>query len=121
MMLLEREILRDILTVTCSILKNNFFYDEECLAQFLSIFTNEMEYGYCCFDEKADDAMRLRLKYDRKARALFTTYFASANLREIMIDYFYFSEQELELFDSLLPKYTGVTDDPKPSNQRAYY
>lgn len=120
-MLLERDVLRDILTVTCSILQNNFFYDEDSLGRFLDIFTNEMEYDFACFNEKADDDFRLRLKYDRKARALFTTYFTSMNLRETLIDFFYFSEMELEAFDNLLPKYSGVADDTEPRNERAYY
>jgi hypothetical protein len=120
-MLLEREILRDILTVTCSILKNHFFYDTDSLKQFLEVFTNEMEYGCGRFGDQADEDILLRLKYDRKARALFTTYFASANLREILIDFFYFSEMELEAFDNLLPKYSGVADDIEPRNQRAHY
>lgn len=120
-MLLERTILKEILYTACLILKKHFFYDEESITHFLDDFTNEMIFGYGCFDEKADEETRLRLKYDRKARALFTNYFASANLHDILINYLHFSEQELEAFENILPRYAGVTDDVKPSNKRAYH
>lgn len=120
-MLLERTVLKEILHTACLILKDHFFYDQESISRFLDAFTNEMIFGYGCFDEKADDQTRLRLKYDRKARALFTNYFASANLRDILISFLHFSESELEAFEMILVKYSEVTSDAEPHNQRAYY
>lgn len=121
-MLLNKGILQDIMMVTCSILQNNFFYDQDSLARFIDIFTDELEFEYACFQDEANHEMKLRLKHDKKARNSFTTYFVSAHLRDILIDYLHFTEMELEAFDNILPKYSEVAaNDIESCNQRTHY
>jgi hypothetical protein len=119
-MLLDRQIFKEILLITCAIFKNNFFYDKESIERFLKIFT-EIIKGECeIFDRFADENIRLRLKYDHDARKEFTAYFVSIHLREIMIEHLNFSEMELQAFENVLPKYSEASDDVEPYSQRAH-
>lgn len=118
---LDRDVLEEILCITCSILKKHFFYDQESVTRFLHMFTNAVEYELDCFENWANQEIQIQLKYDRKARFYFTNYFVSANLRNVMIRCLHFSESELEAFDNVLPKYSEVNKNAKSYNQRAHY
>lgn len=100
-------VMKDILRVTCSILRENFFYDNESLGNFIDEFTKEVSAELAFFQEYANAEMLGRLETDATARLHFTCYFVSAHLRDIFIEKLHFSEPELYAFESLLPKYTG--------------
>lgn len=120
-MILDRMVLEEILMITCLILKKYFFYDEEGITRFLHVFTDSMEFELDCFDQWAEKEVQIQLQYDPKARFYFTTYFISANLRNVMIKHLHFSESELEAFDNVLPEYSEVNKNVKSCNERAHY
>jgi hypothetical protein len=120
--LLDKEILKGILQITCNILKNNFFYDDFSLKRFLNIFHEVMTDEYCAFEQYTDEEILEELRNDKVTRQYFTSYFTSANLHDIFVHDMHFTEEELDCFENMLPKYTGVYDnDPKQTNKRAYY
>jgi hypothetical protein len=120
-MRLDRVVLEEILYVTCSILKKHFFYDDESIARFLHVFTHVAECELDCFDQWASEEVRLQLRFDRKARSCFTSFFVSANLRNVMIHYLHFSESELQAFENFLPNYSEVIENVESCNQRAHH
>jgi hypothetical protein len=103
----EPSILKDIMTVTCSILKRNFFYEDESLVDFLDNFTEILGLELDFFEANAKESVIDDLYNDIGARAHFTCYFTSAHLREYFIQEMFFTEQELYAFENILPKYTG--------------
>jgi hypothetical protein len=121
LLVLDREILHNIISVSCSILQNNFYYSEEVLSRFVDtlgdILGDEME----ALDEWLDQDFKMSMKYDILARKEFTCYFVSSHLHDVMVYDLHFSEQELDAFENILPKYTGVADDTRPRSERASY
>jgi hypothetical protein len=124
MLIFDRKITGQILSLTCSILRENFMYDDEFLKEFLDDFKDYLGEELDIFEEYAEPRILLSLKYDGKARAYFTCYFVSAHLREMLINRLHFSEQELQAFESILPKYTGEQYHEKyeqPKAKRTHY
>lgn len=122
MVLLEKDILKGILQITCNILKNNFFYDDFSLKRFLDIFQEVMTEEYTAFEQCTEQEFLDELKNDKTTRLYFTSYFTSANLHDILVHDLHFTEQELDCFENMLPKYSGVNDnDTKQTSKRAYY
>jgi hypothetical protein len=107
MTIFDAVVLKEIIKVSCHILRENFFYDDENLGIFINTFTDEIGRELDFFASNADSLIVNRLHRDRLARLHFTCYFASAHLREIFIEKMHFSEQELVAFEGILPKYTG--------------
>lgn len=122
MVLLEKDILKGILQITCNILQKNFYYDNASLSRFLDIFQEVMTDEYCAFEQYTEQEFLDELKADKTARLYFTSYFTSANLHDILVHDLHFTEMELDCFENMLPKYTGVYEnESKPTSKRAYY
>jgi hypothetical protein len=121
LLVLDREILHNIMTVTCSILQNNFYYCEDVLIRFVETFADVLEDEMEALDEWIDRDFKMTMKYDGLARKEFTCYFVSAHLHDVLVYDLHFTDQELDAFENILPKYTGVTDDTKQRSQRAHY
>jgi hypothetical protein len=122
MVLLDKDILKGILQITCNILKNNFFYDEFSLKRFLDIFQEVMIEEYHAFEQYTEVDFIMELEHCLLTRKYFTSYFTSSNLHDILVEDLHFSELELDCFENILPKYTGVYDnDLKQTSKRAYY
>lgn len=121
MVLLDRLIYKGILRITTRILQNNFFYDEGSLARFLQIFDATMKEEYLQFDLAADSKFKWQLKIDKYLRHDFTSWFVSYHLHDILVDDLFFTEEELDAFENILPKYQGVQNDSKQINKRAQY
>lgn len=107
MTIFETEVMKGILLVTGSILRRNFFYEDEALSSFLIGFTDEIKQELGLFQAYAEYGILDELHKNRKARLYFTCYFVSAHLREYFLEHLNFTEQELVAFENLLPKYTG--------------
>jgi hypothetical protein len=110
-MLIDFKLLENVMKVTCLILQNNFFYSEGCLALFLNDFQDRLEFHYHKLEDQADNCFRIQMKNDRIARKNFTAYFVSYHLHDTLVEDCHFSEIELDLFENILPKYTGVHKD----------
>lgn len=122
MAIFEPTVVKEILKVTCDILHNNFFYDDSDLNWFLHTFTEEIGRELTNYEIFGDPDIIADLNTDPLARLHFTCYFVSFNLREIFIDKMHFSDQELEIFDSILPRYTGEKpNENNPKHKRANY
>lgn len=121
LLVLDREILQDIMTVTCTILQNNFFYSEPVLSRFVDTMADVLGDEMEALDEWIDQDFKMTMKYDRLARKEFTCYFVSDHLHDVLVYDMHFSDQELDAFENILPKYTGVTDDTKQRSERARY
>ena len=120
--IIEKKIMKDILKETCSILRRNFFYEDERLVMFLNTFTDEIQAGLELFKGLAESRVIDELHNNKIARIYFTCYFISIHLRDFFIYKFHFTEQELYAFDSLLPTFTGeVTHEEQQRCSRAYY
>lgn len=120
MQILDGDIVKGILSVTCDIFIKNFYYDKESLGRFLNIFNDivghEIEFFASCIENREYCEI---LQYDPNARKEFTCYFISMNLHDIMVHDLHFTDQELDCFDCILPKYTGVfKHEPKPRVKR---
>jgi hypothetical protein len=121
-MLIDFKLLESVMKITCLILQNNFFYDEGSLARFLTNYHERVETEYHKLEDHADDHFRSQMLCDRVARKHFTAYFASYHLHDTLVEDCHFSEIELDLFENILPKYTGANnDDLKQSKQRTNY
>lgn len=121
MTILETDVMKGILLVTTSILRQNFFYEDEILSKFLCGFTAEIQQELSRFQASAEFGVLDELHNNRKARLYFTCYFISAHLRDFFLHELHFSEQELIAFENLLPKYTGDFDyDDKQGCSRAH-
>lgn len=120
-MKLDRIALEEMLTVTSLILQKYFFYDEESVSRFFHVFTDEMERELICFESEASLETRIQIKHDRVARLYFTIYFASFQIRRVLINYLHFTEAELKAFENLVPKNSEVAKNAKSCSQRAHY
>jgi hypothetical protein len=120
-MVLDENVVKGILRITCSILRDNFFYSEEALGRFLDIFADlvseEVEYCACYMDE----GYQLRLKYDKQERKEFTCYFITCQVHDILVDFLYFSDLELDAFQDFLPRYTGAYENAEPTTKGTYH
>jgi hypothetical protein len=121
LLVLDRQILQNIITVSCSILQNNFYYSEDVLIRFVDTLSDVLADEMEALDSWIDLDFKMSMKYDVLARKEFTCYFVSSNLHDVLVYDMHFSEQELDAFENILPKYTGVTDDTKPRSERARY
>jgi hypothetical protein len=120
-MLLDLEHLKRITVITCTILRDNFFYDKEALARFLKRFYERVKDEYHEFEDLADEGFKTELRYDYIIRLYFTSYFASSLLHESLTKDCFFTQNELELFENILPKYTGEKpNELKTSEQRTH-
>ena len=120
-MVLDRGILNDIMTVTCSILQNNFYYSETVLDRFIDTLSDVLADEMEALDQWIDQDFKMMMKYDGLARKEFTCYFVSEHLHDVLVYDMHFSDQELDAFENILPKYTGVADDTKQRSQGARY
>ncbi|HSX39114.1 MAG TPA: hypothetical protein VLI92_00800 [Candidatus Saccharimonadales bacterium] len=121
MAIFEPAVMKQILGVTCSILKKNFYYEDESLSFFLNEFTANLGQELTDFEMFANESVVADLHNDKMARFYFTCYFVSAHLREFFIHRLHFSEQELNAFESVLPKYTGERyEKQQPKHQGTY-
>lgn len=121
LLVLDREILQNIVTVSCSILQNNFYYSEEVLTRFVDVLGDVLGDEMEALEEWIDYEFKMSMKYDVLARKEFTCYFVSSNLHDVLVYDLHFSEQELDAFENILPKYTGVADDTKQRSERTRY
>lgn len=107
MLLLDKHIFKGILHITCEILQKHFFYSADCLGRFISYFTKTVGINYTEFTHNTPYCVLNELAYNPVSREEFSLHFLSHHLREIMIDFLFFSEEELILFENFLPKFEG--------------
>jgi len=107
MILIERITFREIIRISCAILRNNFFYGDDLLKKFLKIFTDEFSSALVQFKDTAEKRMISNLLYSLEARFNFTCYFQSKIIRDVLIHDFDFSEKELQAFENIVSKYVG--------------
>jgi len=108
MVIYDQKTLKDITMVAVSILKRNFFYEDDIIARFINDYTNMIGDELNYFTLHADTDILDELLNVKIARIHFTCYLASVNLRHIFISKLNFSDQELFAFESILPKYIGA-------------
>ena len=108
MMLIDRALLRDMLRVTFSVLRNNFFYGEDHLKEFLQSFSDDFSTALIDFGGHAELHILNNLYYNRATRFDFTCYFASEVIRDVLIDDFHFNELELQAFENIASKHTRM-------------
>jgi hypothetical protein len=106
MSLIDRATLREILCITCSILRNNFFYNEDHLKEFLVNFTGDFSTALTDFGDTAERYVINTLRASRSTRFCFTCLFSSRVIREILIQDFNFNEMELQAFENVISKYS---------------
>jgi hypothetical protein len=116
MMLIDRQVMREIIRITCSILRNNFFYDEELLKEFMAVFTDEFSSALIDFRDSAEKPIISNLIRSQLARFSFTCYFQSKIIRDILMYDFDFNEKELQAFENIVSKYAG--DNPYENQSR---
>lgn len=104
MSIFDQDTMKEILRVTCCILKNNFYYSKESLHEFLDIFAKEAAKGLRHFALNAQHEILYELYRDQSARIYFTCYITSAYLRDIFINVLFFTDKELIAFESIIPK-----------------
>jgi len=121
MFLLDVGIFKGILQISTNILKQYFFYDEECLGRFLNCFEETMKEEYYFFEDNVDPSFKWELTHSKSKREHFTSYFVSYFLHDVLVLDLHFTEMELDCFENILPKYIGVDDDIKQGNKRAHY
>ena len=107
MILIDRITFREIVRISCAILRKNFFYSEELLKKFVVIFTDEFSHALVHFRNTAEKRMISNLLYSLEARFAFTCYFQSKIIRDVLIYDFDFSEKELQAFENIVSKYVG--------------
>lgn len=107
MILIDRITFREIIRISCAILRNNFFYGDDLLKKFLVIFTDEFSHALIHFKETAERRTISNLLYSLEARFNFTCYFQSKIIRDVLIYDFDFSEKELLAFENIVSKYVG--------------
>jgi hypothetical protein len=111
--------MKELLHVTCTILKDNFYYDNDALDRFLYTFKEHMTVELIEFGLNTEREVLAELHHSYRARWHFTCYFISAHMREIFLHTMHFSEQELFAFDNILPKYLGAKQDEiQPNYER---
>lgn len=106
MSLIDRTTLREILRITCSILRNNFFYSEDHLKDFLVNFTGDFSMVLIDFKDTAEQYVLNALQASKSTRFCFTCLFSSRVIRDILIHDFNFSEIELQAFENVISKYS---------------
>lgn len=108
MSLVDRAALREILCITCSILRNNFFYSEDHLKELLVNFTGDFSTILVDFGDRAETYVLNSLRLSRTMRFNFTCLFSSRVIREILIHDFDFNEMELQAFENIISKYAEI-------------
>lgn len=122
MRLISTTIYKGILHITTRILKDYFFYDEEALGRFLNLFTEKVGTEYSRLNSESNQELLDFLEYDPIGKKQFTSYFVSLHLHDVLVDDFFFSDEELKMFDNILPKYIGVPDIyADKRDKRAHY
>lgn len=119
MAILDEDITKKILQVTCSILERNFFYDGDSIKQFLDYFTDDMVEELDYFVQFAEPQILQELETSYKSRLYFTCYFVSAQLRYIFLNKLHFTEEELHAFENFLPRYTGENNEKHRPSKHA--
>jgi hypothetical protein len=87
----------------------------ERIAWFIQTLTDEMANDIDGFEKHADKEILDELRHDSLARLHFTCYFTSVHIRKLLLEGLHFSEQELQAFESILPKYIG---EPRRKKER---
>lgn len=119
---LDTEICQGILQVTTRILREYFFYDSECLGRFIDAFIAKIKEEYSRLKLAAHQEMIDFLAYDPLGKKQFTSYFVSYHLHDVLVDDFNFTDEELQMFDNILPKFIGVQDVyAEQRHKRAHY
>lgn len=108
MMLIDRATLRGILRVTFSVLRNNFFYSEDHLKDFLQLFSDDFSTALIDFGDSAELHILNNLYHSWTRRFDFTCYFASEVIRDVLINDFHFNEMELQAFENVMSKHTRM-------------
>ena len=122
MRLLDSQIYKGILNITAKILRDYFFYDGDALSKFIDLFTEKMRTEYLRLEKTAPHSMICFLKHDPRGRKYFTSYFVSYHLHDVLVDDFHFENEELMMFDNILPKFVGVQDAyAEQRHKRAHY
>ena len=122
MILIDRITFREIIRISCAILRNNFFYGDDLLKKFLTIFTDEFSSALVHFRETAEKRTISNLLYSLETRFNFTCYFQSKIIRDVLINDFDFSEKELQAFENIVSKYAGDNANEDQSGcARTYY
>jgi|SRR3954466_16033691 hypothetical protein len=119
MLLLDKRVFTGIYDITTMILRDNFFYEPEALVNFMHTYTDTLANEYCLFEDNTDREFIRKLKTDLEGRKLFTSYFMSFHLHDALVNQLHFSDEELSLFESILPKFVGVYNAKQQGNQRA--
>jgi hypothetical protein len=107
MSLIDRLTFREIVRISCAILRKNFFYSDDLLKEFVMIFTDEFSSALINFRNTAEKLVLTNLLCSYEARFNFTCYFQAKVIREILIYDFNFSEKELRAFENIVSKYAG--------------
>ena len=107
MVLIDRITFREIIRISCAILRNNFFYGDDLLKKFLIIFTDEFSNALIHFRDTAEKREISNLLYSLEARFAFTCCFQSKIIRDVLKYDFDFSEKELQAFENIVSKYAG--------------
>jgi hypothetical protein len=121
MFLLDKYVFTGIVDITQNILQNYFFYDTECINNFFDDFVDCMadEYRQCY--ESMDQQLRTELKLSRDRRKHFTSYFVTWHLHDLLVNNLHFSKLELDMFENILPKFTGANHAKQQGYQRESY
>jgi hypothetical protein len=106
MKLIDRAALREILRITCNILRNNFFYSEDHLKKFTAYFADDFSTALMGFRHTAEAFILNTLQASRSTRFIFTGSLSSRVIREILINDFHFNELELQAFENVISKYS---------------
>lgn len=104
MFLLDREVTEGIYGLTMKILQRYFFYDRETLERFGDIFVDTISKEYIQMDKYLHPEDRRELQINLLTRKHFTSYFVCSNLHDILVQKFFFTEQELDCFENLIPQ-----------------
>ena len=118
---MDKRIFTGIFELTTNILKNHFFYDTESIRSFQDEYTMKIANEYCLFEQQTDEDFIRRLKSDLMGRKYFTSYFMSYHLHDILVENLHFTEQELDLFENLLPKIVGEQNVKYKGHERTNY
>jgi hypothetical protein len=121
MMLIDRITFKEIIWVTYSILRNNFFYSDELLGKFSTTFTEEFSSALVKFANTSEIQVKRALYGCRYARFEFTCSFSGNVIREILIRDFHFNNMELKAFDIIVSKHGDRPIRDQQGQPRAYY
>jgi hypothetical protein len=121
MMFIDRMTFREIVRITCAILRNHFFYSEELIKRFLAYFTDEFTSALVNFLDTSENHVKKSLCCSRLARFEFTCYFSSSVIRDILIFDFNFNERELKAFDNIVSKYGDRPNEKQSQCPRTNY